>query len=301
MDLVADMLVEHLARSTRARSSRRSSVRRCARARRALPGAGAPRPSIASPTGCGTIRASPPALADRFDLFHIVDHSYAHLVHALPAGRTLVTCHDLDTFRSSSSPSDEPRSPPFRSMTRRILAGLRGRARGVRQRGDARCAGRAGRASADADVRGAERPASELLARCRAGGRRRSRAPARARGLASSCCTSAARSRASGSTCCSRLRRRCGSAHRRAAGARRRAVHRRAAALARELGIVDAIVVLPFARSRDARGGLPAQRAAAAAVRARRFGLPVVEALACGTPIVASDIPVLREVGGDAP
>jgi glycosyltransferase involved in cell wall biosynthesis len=30
------------------------------------------------------------------------------------------------------------------------------------------------------------------------------------------------------------------------------------------------------------------------------FGLPVVEALACGAVVVASDIPVLREVGGEA-
>ena len=30
------------------------------------------------------------------------------------------------------------------------------------------------------------------------------------------------------------------------------------------------------------------------------FGLPVIEALACGAVVVASDIPVLREVGGEA-
>jgi glycosyltransferase involved in cell wall biosynthesis len=33
---------------------------------------------------------------------------------------------------------------------------------------------------------------------------------------------------------------------------------------------------------------------------AEGFGLPVVEALACGARVVASDIPVLREVGGPA-
>ncbi len=59
-----------------------------------------------------------------FDIFHIVDHSYAHLAHALPAERTGVYCHDLDTFRSLLEPKREPRPRWFRAMVRRVLAGL---------------------------------------------------------------------------------------------------------------------------------------------------------------------------------
>ncbi len=69
--------------------------------------------------------------------------------------------------------------------------------------------------------------------------------------------------------------------------------------------MADAIATLPSS-PRD-----PADRATLAAVYRRAalafqpsdaegFGLPVAEALACGTPVLASDIPVLREVGGAA-
>jgi glycosyltransferase involved in cell wall biosynthesis len=61
----------------------------------------------------------------RFDVFHIADHSYAQLVHALPAGRTGVHCHDLDAFRCLFDPVADRRPRWFRAMSRRILTGLR--------------------------------------------------------------------------------------------------------------------------------------------------------------------------------
>ena len=69
-----------------------------------------------------------PRLARRIrsaaDVFHVVDHSYAQLVHELPASRTVVSCHDVDTFRCLTHPSEEPRSALFRLMATRILSGL---------------------------------------------------------------------------------------------------------------------------------------------------------------------------------
>ena len=70
--------------------------------------------------------------------------------------------------------------------------------------------------------------------------------------------------------------------------------------MAVDLGIADRITVLPFLD----RAVLAAvyRRATLALMTSDRegFGLPVVEAMACGTPVVASDIAALREVGGDA-
>ncbi len=63
-------------------------------------------------------------LAAGFDLFHVCDHSYAQLVHALPAGRVGVYCHDLDTFRCLLEPAREPRPCWFRAAARHVLRGL---------------------------------------------------------------------------------------------------------------------------------------------------------------------------------
>jgi len=42
-------------------------------------------------------------------------------------------------------------------------------------------------------------------------------------------------------------------------------------------------------------------RALVTATRDEGFGIPVLEAMALGTPVVCSDIPIFREIGGDAP
>jgi glycosyltransferase involved in cell wall biosynthesis len=59
-----------------------------------------------------------------FDLFHLADHSYAHLAHVLPPGRTGVFCHDLDAFEPVLS--DDSASTPIwrRAMARVQLGGL---------------------------------------------------------------------------------------------------------------------------------------------------------------------------------
>jgi glycosyltransferase involved in cell wall biosynthesis len=61
---------------------------------------------------------------EEFDLFHICDHSYSQLIHVLPGRRTGVFCHDLDTFRCLIEPNKEPRPRWFKAMAGKILSGL---------------------------------------------------------------------------------------------------------------------------------------------------------------------------------
>lgn len=64
-------------------------------------------------------------LGKEFDFFHVCDHSYSQVVHVLPPRRTGVYCHDLDTFRSLMDPRVEPRPAWFRSMMRHVLDGFK--------------------------------------------------------------------------------------------------------------------------------------------------------------------------------
>jgi glycosyltransferase involved in cell wall biosynthesis len=63
-------------------------------------------------------------IRDSFDRFHVADHSYAALVHDLPRERTGVFCHDLDLFHCLIAPEQAPRPFWFRTMARRVLSGL---------------------------------------------------------------------------------------------------------------------------------------------------------------------------------
>ena len=305
MDLVADMLVEHLRADYRGQVEP-TLIRPPLRARASrLPLAGALPPALTIDRFANRLWDYPRATREassRFDLFHIVDHSYAHLVHTLPAERTLVTCHDLDTFRSILEPEQEPRPALFRAMTRRILAGLRAAghvACDTEATRDALVA-RAGVDPARTSVvlngphpscSPVPEPAADVEA-------------ARLLGHASRTTdllhvsSTIARKRIDVLlTIVAAVRKQRPDVRLVRVGGPFTADQRR---LARELGIEEAIVVLPFLD----RSTLAAvyRRCALVLLPSERegFGLPVLEALACGTPIVASDIDALREVGGTA-
>jgi glycosyltransferase involved in cell wall biosynthesis len=241
--------------------------------------------------------------AGSFDLFHVVDHSYAHLAHVLPSTRTVVTCHDLDAFRSLVSPADEPRPPWFRQTMKRVLSGMRKAAvvvcdshvvRAEIERHDlvaperlvvvplpvhpdfapdpdpladreaARLLGPVDAASVELLHVGINVPRKRIEFLLELFAEVRRKHPAARLVRVGGVLSDAQRTRA------------------------------------RELGIAGAVVEMPYLE----RPVLAAvyRRAAAVLLPSLRegFGLPLVEAMACGTPVVASDLDVFREVGGEA-
>jgi glycosyltransferase involved in cell wall biosynthesis len=242
------------------------------------------------------------ALPGRFDLFHVLDHSYAQLVHHLPPGRTVVTCHDLDAFRCLLEPEAEPRPLLFRAMARRVLGGFRKAARVLcvsEATRDQMLAHRLVPAERLTVIPNGVHPAFTPAPEPRAEGEAaRLLGPAREGALEILHVGSAVpRKRLDVLLRVFRELRRDFPRARlvRVGGAFTPAQD----ALADELKLSDAVVVLPYLEPELLAAVY--RRAALVLQPSERegFGLPVVEALACATPVVASDLPVLREVGGD--
>jgi glycosyltransferase involved in cell wall biosynthesis len=238
----------------------------------------------------------------QFDLFHIVDHSYSHLVKAVHPVPAVVTCHDLDTFRCLTEPANEARSWLFRKMTRIAMGGFQSayavacdsvatrdevlqhrlvpeERLSINQNGIAPIFS----SQPDPD---ADREAAQHLGAAR---------------------TEVPEIMHVGSTIARKrinvllkifaeLRGELPSLRLVRVGGAFTSEQRE---LVRALKLPsDSIAVLPFLRS----GVLAAiyRRAALTILpsSAEGFGFPVLESMACGTSVVASDLPVLREIGG---
>jgi glycosyltransferase involved in cell wall biosynthesis len=66
------------------------------------------------------------------------------------------------------------------------------------------------------------------------------------------------------------------------------------------LGLGDSVVWVGYQSNTELLRAYQEADAVVLPSRYEGFGFPVVEAMACGTPVVCSDIPVLREIAGDA-
>jgi glycosyltransferase involved in cell wall biosynthesis len=231
-----------------------------------------------------------------------VDHSYAHLVHALPPGRALVTCHDLGAFRCLLEPEKEKRSRWFRGLTRHVLKGLQKASYiacvtgAVRE--EARAMGvfpedkisvipngvhpaftpLADESSDDEAARLIGVPAGEQIELLHVG-------------------TTAPRKRIDVLLRVVARIRKERDVHLVRVGGPLNETQQR---LASELGLTDSIRQLPYL---DHKVLAAVYRRAALLLltsESEGFGLPPVEAMACGCAVLVSDLPVLREVCGDA-
>ncbi len=243
------------------------------------------------------------SIRDRFDLFQVVDHSYAQLVHDLPAGRTVVCCHDLDTFRCLLEPERERRGPLFRLMTKRILNGLR----------------KAGRVACGSDATRSALLAHKLLPAERVvvvpygihsafSDNENEISDAEVARLLGPRNENTLEILHVGSTIPRKridillrvfclVRTRFPQARLVRAGGYLTPGQRE---LAAGLGLGDSVLELPRLTVEELAALYRRSALVLQTSEREGFGLPVTEALACGVPVVATDLPALREAGGTA-
>jgi glycosyltransferase involved in cell wall biosynthesis len=236
-----------------------------------------------------SFRFSPP----QADVFHVLDHSYAHLVHCLPSERTVVTCHDVDAFRCLVEPAKEPRPWWFRCMTRHILSGLQkatrvicdsaatrdelvrhGLVEAARLRvvplgvDDVFFQAWTARPPADGEIRllhvGSTIPRKRIEFLLEVFAAIKKQYPSARLTRVGGDFTPAQRT------------------------------------LAEELGVMTSVDIKPALSNQELAETYARATVTLLPSSREGFGFPVVESLATGTPVVATDLPVLREVGGTA-
>ena len=299
MDLVGDMLTDHLAREHENRIHAQQIVPRM------------PQPFGSRRVGflrnahraLGRFVAYPREirkLRNQFDLFHIVDHSYAHLALELPPDRVIITCHDLDAF-SALLPGSPALSPFQARLARPILAGLQSAAWVV-------CASdvtrqqllqhRLVQAERTSVVHNGVHPAFSASPN--------PTIDAAIAGLLNS--GESPEVLHVGSTIRRKriqdvlgiflkLRARIPKLRLLRVGGVFTNEQQR---LVRELGLQNYIDVFPHIDAAHLASVYRRARVLIQPSDSEGFGLPVAEAMACGTSVIASDIPALREVGGNA-
>ncbi len=238
---------------------------------------------------------------DQFDLFHVVDHSYSQLVHHLPADRTVVTCHDLDSFRSVLEPAQEKRSRAFRAMTRHTLRGFQKAARitcdSIATKNDVLAHGLIDPERITVVTNGvhpscspkpdseADREADRLLG------------PHRTHDLLHVGTTIPRKRMDVLIQVLARVRDQIPDVRLIRVGGPFTAEQ---SAVASRLKITNAIVELPHLERKVLASVYRRANLVLLPSEREGFGLPLAESMACGTPVIASDLEVLREVGGDA-
>jgi len=280
MDLAAEQLASHLGQRGDVECRLIRPVLRVAR-----PG----RSASAVERALGRFVQLPIELAPtRFkaDYFHIADHSYGHLALLFPAERVGVYCHDIDAYRALLPGSGAPRSRVL--LSRLLLRGLR----------HARVVFHSTASVREEILRHSLVPASRLV-----------QAPL---GVAAEFLAQPAPSVAKRpyllhvGSCTPRknielLLQVFASVQQRVP--RLELIQIGGLWTEAQRTFIETRALAPFVQQRRgiSRAELARLYSGATAVLvpslAEGFGVPVIEALACGAPVVASNIPVLREVG----